>query len=132
MKNSVGQNNYKRGKAQSKEQLQAKTRREKQQSQLNASSTLASTGGPNKLDLVQLILEQSQKITKLESKLKKNELENVVVLGQKELHMRQLLESATSASDGDVLEFQDKAGKGGAEMMTKQEHRGASGKNELI
>ena len=52
-----------------------------------------------------MILEQSQKITNLESKIKKNEFENVVVFGERELHARQLLQSATSASDGDSLEF---------------------------
>ena len=65
--------------------------------------------GPTKIDLVKLILEQSQKITNLESKIKKNKFENVVTLGgPRELYTRQLLSTDTE-SDGGVLQFQDKA-----------------------
>ena len=43
------------------------------------------TNDTTKIDLVKLVLEQSQKITKLEGKIKKNEFENVSVHGQREL-----------------------------------------------
>ena len=75
---------------------------------MTGNNTMASTG-PTKIDLVKLLLEQSQKITKLESKIKKNEFENVAILGgTRELSVRQLLQSTDIESDGAIRHLEDK------------------------
>ena len=74
-----------------------------------------------------LILEQSQKITKLESRIKKNEFENVIIPRPKELCARRLLQSSTEGSDADILEFRDKSVADDAGTMLKETQGGGKG-----
>ena len=129
MKNGVCQSSQKKLKTSLKEQSgpPSKSRREKLASVLSASLSTSATG-PNKVDLVKLVLEQSQKITKLEGKIKKNEFANVAVRGA-----RELLRCANTSSEADILELAREHDRLGARKLMKENiENGASAREDGV
>ena len=81
---------------------------------------------------MKLVLEQSQKISKLESKIQASGIGNAGAHGPRELRARQLLPS-TNPSEEDDLDFTDKSEVHGANIVVKEtQGSGSSARDEIM